>query len=85
MADAPPDPGHCKKAIKLLEQFERLARKYAIALSPQRKERLKKRRHAGIIKSSDLPAKLRSLFPGEFAGMTLTAIRNKCKKRKILT
>jgi hypothetical protein len=44
---------------------------------------LKDLRDAGKIKSSDLPAKLRSIFLGEFAGMTLDTIRDKCgKKRK---
>ena len=83
MAPATSDPVKCNKAIKLLEQFERLAKKYGIKLSPKRLKELKNLRDAGKIKSSDLPAKLRSIFPDEFAGMTLDIIRDKCgKKRK---
>ncbi len=33
MATAPPDPARCNKAIKLLTQFERLAKKYRVKLS----------------------------------------------------
>jgi hypothetical protein len=81
MADPTPDPRRCKRAIKILEQFERLARKFDIKLTPERLERLKRLRHTGRIKSTDLPAKLLSEFPAEFVGMTLGAIRNRCGKR----
>ena len=83
MASVAPDPAKCKKAIKLLKEFERLAKKYGVKLSPKRLKELKDLRDAGKIKSSDLPPKLRSIFPGEFAGMILDTIRDKCgKKRK---
>jgi hypothetical protein len=68
----------CKRAIKILEQYERLAKKLAIRLSPARIAQLNALRDAGQIKSTDLPAKLRLNFPGEFAGMTLDAIRRAC-------
>jgi hypothetical protein len=82
MSTASPDPAQCNRAIKMLEQFERLANKYGIKLSPKRMQKLKDLRDAGNIKSSDLPAKLRGEFPGEFAGMTLETIRAKCRKEK---
>ena len=82
MVAAAPDPARCNKAIKLLEQFERLAKKHGVRLSPKRLQSLKDLRDAGTIKSSDLPPKLRSMFPGEFVGMTLNTIRVKCGKRK---
>ena len=82
MASATPDPSRCNTAIKLLEQFDRLARKFGIYLSPKRLSDLKKLKNMGKMKSSDLPAKLRSLFPGEFVGMTLEAIRDTCRKKK---
>jgi len=82
MAAAAPDPARCKKAIKLLEQFERLAKKLGGKLTPKRLQELKDLRDAGKIKSSDLPAKLRAVFPGEFAGLTLKSIRARCGKKK---
>jgi hypothetical protein len=82
MVSAAPDPACCRAAIKLLEQFERLARKYGVKVPPKRLKELNKLRDAGKIKSSDLPAKLRSVFPGEFAGMTLEAVRDKCSKKR---
>jgi hypothetical protein len=81
MAIGVPDPARCHTAIKLLTQFERLAKKYGLTLSPNRVKRLKGLRDAGKIKCSDLPAKLRSLFPGEFTSMTLAAIRDLCGMR----
>lgn len=78
MADAPPDPGRCSRAIKILEQFERLSRKLGIRLTAARLQDLRGRRDAGTIKSTDVPAKLQREFPGEFAGMTLDAIRARC-------
>ena len=72
---------HCKRAIKILEQYERLARQLRIKRSDARIAHLNGLRDAGAIKSTDLPARLRSNFPGEFAGMTLDAIRQACKAR----
>jgi hypothetical protein len=81
MADPAPDPGRCKKALKILEQFERLARKLGRTIPPKRLARLKALRDAGTIRASDLPAILAREFPGEFAEMTLDAIRDTCAKR----
>jgi hypothetical protein len=75
-----PDPRQCKKAIKILEQYERLARKLQVRLSSKRLDELDRLRDAGEITSADLPAKLQTDFPGEFAGMTLDAIRLKCSR-----
>jgi len=76
-----PDPDHCKRAIKILEQFERLAQKFGIKLAAVRLDQLRRLRDDGTIKSTDLPAKLRMDFPGEFAGTTLAEIRRACAKR----
>jgi hypothetical protein len=78
MADAAPDPERCKKAIKILEQFERLARKFGVKIPIKRLDRLKQLRDAGTIQISDLPGTLAREFPAEFAGQTLAQIRAKC-------
>jgi hypothetical protein len=82
MVTDPPDPARCKKAIKLLSEFKRLAKKYGVKLSPKRIADLEHLRDAGRIKSSDFPGKLASEFPGEFRGMTLATIRKKCRKQR---
>jgi predicted amidohydrolase YtcJ len=64
-----------------LEQFERLAQKLGIKLSPARIQHLNVLRDAGAIRSSDLPATMQAKFPGEFAGWTLSAIRKKCARK----
>ena len=81
VSKSPPNPRRCKRAIKILEQYERLAQKLEIKLSHARLEKLKRLRDTGEIKSTDLPATLGSDFPGEFAGMSLRAIRRACGKR----
>lgn len=80
MVDSIPDPGQCNKAIKILEQFERLAQKLGVQIGAKRLARLKVLRDSGRIKASDLPATLIREFPGEFAGMTLAAIKAVCKR-----
>ena len=77
----PPDPGRCNKAIKILEQFERLANKFALKIPQKRLNRLRQLRDSGRIQSKDLPAKLLREFPDDFAGMTLNAIRRACGKK----
>ena len=72
----------CKRAIKILEQFDRLARKLKAQLSAGRQAKLKALRDAGTIKADDLPARLRRDFPEEFAGMTLAEIRAHCAKKE---
>ncbi len=78
MAPSSPYAADCKKAVKLLEQYQRLARKYGLAMPAIRIQDLNDRRSEGTIKSTDLPAKLRAEFPGEFAGMSLVEIKNIC-------
>jgi hypothetical protein len=71
----PIDPARHRKAIKILEQFERLAQKLGIHIPAKRLERLRELRDAGTIRSGDLPAGLTREFPGEFAGQSLETIR----------
>lgn len=68
-------PTKSQKAIKILTQYERLANKYKLNLSADKIQALNLLRDNGLIKFSDLPAKLRSEFPGEFGDMTLNEIR----------
>ena len=70
----------CKRAIKILEQFDRLARKLNARLAPGRLAKLKALRDAGIITTADLPARLLRDYPEEFVGLTLAEIRQRCKK-----
>ncbi len=76
--DSAPDPARCHKAIKILEQFERLAKKLGVRIPPKRLDHLRRLRDTGQIRSSDLPGTLSREFPGEFAGMTLDEIRKVC-------
>jgi hypothetical protein len=71
----------CKRAIKILEQFDRLAAKFKARLSAGRLARLKALRDAGTIRADDLPARLLRDFPKEFVGMTLAEIRQRCGKK----
>jgi hypothetical protein len=75
MATKPGDPDHVKKAVKIPEQFERLARKYAVKIPEKRLEQLRQLRDSGTIQSGDLPATLAREFPGELAGMSLDELR----------
>jgi RHS repeat-associated protein len=70
---------HCQTAIKLLEQYERLAAKYNIKINEARLKQLNAKRDAGTITCEDLPGGLQREFPGEFKGMTLAEIRIKCR------
>ncbi|HLO84621.1 MAG TPA: hypothetical protein VK203_06350 [Nostocaceae cyanobacterium] len=63
------------KAIKILTQYERLANKYGLKLSDEKIKELNDLRDRGLIKISNLPAKLRAEFPGEFRDMNLNDIR----------
>ncbi len=64
-----------KKAIKLLTQYERLAKKYGVNLSKNKLAELNKKRDEGTITSNDLPSTLRKEFPGEFGATPLGEIR----------
>jgi hypothetical protein len=64
-----------RRAIKILEQYKRLAEKFGIRLPPKRIQELDQLRDAGRISSSDIPAKLLEDFPGELAGLSLEDIK----------
>ncbi len=75
----PPPQNICNKAIKALEQYERLSRKLGKQIPPKRLSELNRKRDTGIITSKDLPGFLE--FPGgQLEGMTLNAIRQLCGK-----
>ena len=73
-----PPPRKCKKAIKILEQFERLMNKKKKKIPPKLLPKLKELRDKGEITSKDLPGTLQNEFPGEFEGKTLTEIKQEC-------
>jgi len=75
-----PPKDKCNKAIKLLEQYERLMNKYQKELSPKTLEKL--RALGENLTSADLPGTLQAEFPGEFRGQTLKEIRELCGKPK---
>jgi hypothetical protein len=68
-------PADVNRAIKILTQYERLAEKLGIRLSPARIAELNRLRDAGRISTSDLPAGLLREFPGNLAGLALDDIR----------
>ncbi len=74
----PPPPDLCRKAIKILTQYERLARDLGRSLPPNRLAELNRLRDAGEITINHLPGSLRREFPGQFVDMTLSAIRVLC-------
>ena len=73
-----PNPAHCATAIKILTQYERLAKKYGSNLPPKRIAELNRLRDAGTITSNHLPGTLTREFPGEFSGKTLAEIKREC-------
>jgi hypothetical protein len=64
-----------RTAEKLLTDYERLAEKYKVTLSPSRLARMNHLRDQGVISTSDLPATLLREFPNELAGRSLSDIR----------
>ena len=79
MSSKPPSKKECHKAIKILEQYPRLAKKCGVRLSPGRLEALNQLREDGTITINDLPSTLRREFPvGTFNSMTLAQIRELC-------
>jgi hypothetical protein len=82
MAARSPNRAKLNKAIKFLEQFERLAKKFGIALPRRRLAELRELREKGSIQADDLPAKLAREFPSALAGMTLDAIRRLAGKKE---
>jgi hypothetical protein len=79
-AEPPPPPDLCKKAIKILTQYERLAEKFGLKLPASRIQELNRLRDSEQITINHLPGSLRGEFPlGTFGDMTLAAIRGLCK------
>lgn len=80
-----PEPARrdCGTALKVLTQYERLARKLGVRLPPSRVEALNHKRDAGTIIVTDLPGTLRREWPGGmFDGKTLNEIRELCGQRR---
>ncbi len=73
-----PTAAECNLAEKLLTQYERLAQKFRINLTPDELDRLNQKRDNETITQYDLPATLRREFPGYFGDMTLKQIRELC-------
>lgn len=79
----PPSNSDCDKAIKLLEQYERLAAKLGTQLPPARIAHLNAMRDSGQIRGSDLPGRLQREWPGgQFDGKTLDEIRALCGRAR---
>ncbi len=74
-----PSPQDCHKAIKILQQYKRLAQKYQLRLADKRIIELDNLREHGLITINHLPAKLRAEFPeGIFGALTLAEIYRWC-------
>jgi uncharacterized Zn-binding protein involved in type VI secretion len=80
--DDKPSAAECNKAIKLLEQADRLAQKKGKKLPEKRKLALAAKIAAGTITSSDLPGSIQNEFPAKLKGKTLTEVRAICGKSK---
>lgn len=79
MSPEPLSKKECQTAKKILEQYQRLAEKRGVRLSPRRLEELNQLREAGEITINDLPSTLRREFPlGTFNSMTLAEIEELC-------
>lgn len=70
----------CRQAIKILEQYERLAEKQAAKIPPSRLTNLNLLRDSGMITINHLPGSLHKKFPREFQKMTLAEIREYFKE-----
>jgi hypothetical protein len=70
----------CRKAIKLLTQYRRLASKKGRRIEEERFRRLDEKRQDGTITSFDLPATLQREFPNRFQGWTLEVILDLCDR-----
>jgi hypothetical protein len=79
MSPKPLSKKECQTAKKILEQYQRLAEKRGVRLSPRRLEELNQLREAGAITINHLPSTLRREFPlGTFNSMTLAEIEELC-------
>ncbi|MBD1932667.1 MULTISPECIES: hypothetical protein [Cyanophyceae] len=75
-----PSKKECQTAIKILTQYERLARKFQKNIPEDRLAELNRLRDAGNITINDIPATLGHEFPGVFGNMTLEEIRQLCSQ-----
>lgn len=64
---------------KLLTEYERLANKYNLNISPVKLKQLDEKRNLGTIKPTDLFAKLRKEIPKELENMTLEEVKRMLK------
>ncbi|MGI2907148.1 hypothetical protein [Tolypothrix sp. VBCCA 56010] len=77
--DRRPPRDLCNKAVKILTQYERLAKKFGVNLGDRRLAELNRLRDAGQITINQIPGTLRGEFPtGNFGEMTLQQIRDLC-------
>jgi RHS repeat-associated protein len=72
----------CTKAIKLLEQVDRLSQKYNLKIPPRRLAEWRQKITDGTITSADLPMTIQDQFPGEFKNKTLSQLRELCNKKR---
>jgi len=85
LSDIKPSKTVCNKAIKFLEQYERLSGKKGVKLSKKRLEKLKELMKSGEIKCGNLPATLQSEFPVILKDYSLKVIRQMCGKTRAET
>jgi RHS repeat-associated protein len=77
-----PDKEKCKRAIKILTAYKRLANDHGKSIPPNRMSFLNDLRDSEQIRVTDIPSGLTQDFPEEFRGMTLEQIRKKCGMEK---
>lgn len=75
-----PSKKECQTALKILTQYERLARKLHKNIPEERLAELNGLRDAEDITINDIPATLGHEFPGVFGNMTLEEIRQLCNQ-----
>ncbi len=79
MSSQPLTKKECQTARKILEQYQRLAEKRGVRLSPRRLEELNQLREAREITINHLSSTLHREFPlGTFNSMTLAEIEELC-------
>jgi hypothetical protein len=78
--DDRPSKEDCNKAIKLLEQPDRLSQKLKLKIPEKRKQEWAAKIANGTITSNDLPGKIQNDFPPRFKGKTLEQVRAECGK-----
>ncbi|HTS18573.1 MAG TPA: RHS repeat-associated core domain-containing protein [Verrucomicrobiae bacterium] len=76
-----PDKKKCDKAIKILEQYARLSRKFNINIGSDRISLLNQLRDSGQITSYDLPGTLGQEIDSEFQGLSLNEIKRRCGRK----